>query len=92
MYYQPKPAEQPPVQYIGDLKYTVRERWFGGERKASREATAADLPYLDGIGDTGGDTGAAARELAAAIREHGTVAVWIGDMEDAPYGAPPDPG
>jgi hypothetical protein len=85
MYFQPKPAEKPAVEYIGDLKYTVRDRWFGGERRIGRECTAVDLPYLDGIGDTGGDVGAAARELAAAIRKHGTVSVWIGDESDAPY-------
>lgn len=86
MYYQPKPAEQPPVGDLGDLKYTVRDRWFGGERRAGRELTPADLDYLRGIADAGGDTGKAALELAEAIHAHGTVAVWIGDADDAPYG------
>lgn len=90
MYFQPRPANPPPIEYATDLKYTVRDRWFGGERRAGRELTADELPYLQGIIDCGGDAGVIAGEIAAAIREHGTVAVWIGEAEDSPYGAPAD--
>ena len=90
MYFQPKPAEPPPVEYVGSLKYVVRDKWFDGERRAGRECSKSDLPYLLGIADGGGPAAADAAKLAEAIREHGIVAVWIGNPEDAPYGLSPE--
>jgi hypothetical protein len=85
LYCQPKPAEKPPVESLGGLKYVVRDRWFDGERRCGRDCDKSDLPYLLGIADGGGQGAEDAGRLAELIREHGTVAVWIGDPDDAPY-------
>lgn len=79
MYWRPAPKEIPPGEQLdSDLMFKLRRRLWDGEpaplRGQEMELDQTILPYLEGLAD-GGVTDA--DDLAAAIREHGQVLIWL---------------
>lgn len=80
LYWRPAPKDPPPgAQLPDDLMFALRKRaerdW--GLLSGGIPLDKADIPYLEGLADGGGEELAeGANELIAAIREHGAVEVW----------------
>jgi hypothetical protein len=86
LYYRPVPKEIPSATDLPvALKYPLARRWFGhdGTVRGQMTVTVSDVPYLDGLADAGApEIAEGARELIAAVKEHGAVELWIGDADD----------
>lgn len=80
LYWRPAPKDEPPANHLpSGLKYAIARRlWdhdgslWGDEIEVGKEM----IPYLEGLQD-GNVEGAS--ELIEAIREHGSVLIWIGE-------------
>lgn len=86
LFYQLIPEKTPPITELPhQLKSVISRRWWDHDGTLRGEAlpvTASNLSYFDGLADAG-ISGAA--EIAQAVREHGRVNIWIGEISDSPF-------
>lgn len=78
LYWRPAPKDLPPARSLPHgLKARLARRLWGEDSPAlgsTMDVDQHELPYLEGLAD-GGVDGAA--DLVDAIREHGTIQLWI---------------
>jgi hypothetical protein len=78
MYWRPVPKDLPRPELLSyDLKHRLARRFWDHDGSLNGEPIefdATQIPYLEGLADGGVED---AQELIDAIREHGSVHVWI---------------
>lgn len=79
LYWRPAPKDVPPAESLPfELKKAIARRLWDhdGSLHGDEVTIGSDMvPYLEGLEDAGVD---GAVELIKAIRDHGSVLLWIG--------------
>jgi hypothetical protein len=83
MYWRPVPKDLPEPESVSGVKRLLAERLWGHDGSLYGEPIEVGkslIPYLEGIADAGsGERKEDAEALIAAIREHGSIELWIGE-------------